>query len=102
LRDHRAVAVDEIRGVHAVVAFNKSVAELTDQYTVVLADVLALTPNAVLVRWSGSGLQDGGQFELPSYMAGRFGPHGAFDRCELFDDHALDEAWAAFDRLDRQ
>src|SRR5262249_61111108 len=66
-----------------------------------VADVLALRPDALLIRWTHAGTEriGGGRYERHFLMLWEFGADGLALRNELFDSDREDEALARFDEL---
>src|SRR5262249_14863894 len=73
----------------------------TAHQTTGVEDILALTPQACLVRWKVSGTDrvTGGAFETTYLMLAVFGPDGLMARQEWFAPGHEDEALARFDEL---
>ena len=101
LIDHRPATVGELRGSAAVTDWERTAVEAADRLSVQLADILALTENATLVRGETTGSVHEGSFEIRSLIAASFGPDGRFDRLEYFAEDQPAAAWAAFERMER-
>jgi class 3 adenylate cyclase/ketosteroid isomerase-like protein len=100
--DHRAGGLSTRRGRTDMVEFSRAFAEMMDEVELRFDDVLALTPEVLLMRERLLGRRDGGVVDVPTYIVIRFGPDGRAARSDQFDVDDLDAAWACFDRYDRR
>src|SRR5262249_38419029 len=101
--DHRTlIGLGSTRGaevfLHDVIG---SLLDLSEGVATPAADILALRPDALLLRWTTSGIQrsSGGAFERPHLLLSIFGPDGLVARFEQFDVDREVEALARFDEL---
>jgi SnoaL-like domain len=102
--DHRTAAIGAAHGTEAFQAWVGSLFEVADDIVTRAEDVLALRPDALLVRWINSGTQraGGGTFERHLLMLWVFGADGRVARLEQWDLEAADEALARCDELARE
>src|SRR5262249_60003994 len=79
----------------------RALPELTGEFTIRVADVRDLRPDALLVREIGIGRAStgGGVFERSFLFLQLFGTDGRLTRLELFDPDREAEALARFDEL---
>jgi hypothetical protein len=101
--DHRSIiGLGSTRGAAAVLHdVIGSLLDLTEGVATHVDDIVALRPDAHLLRWTTSGIQrsSGGVFERPYLLLSIFGSDGLVARFEQFDVGHEDEALARFDEL---
>jgi hypothetical protein len=99
--DHRILGMGSVRGAGTLLRVNRSLFELAYDITLSVDDVLALQPDALLVRQATAGTDraSGGAFEQVRLLLRVFGDDGLQTRIENFDADRLDEALARFDEL---
>src|SRR5262245_8638749 len=75
--------------------------EIADDMVMRADEVLALRPDALLLRRTHSGTYrtGGGAYERPFIHLMIFGPDGLETRCEYFDVDRADDALARFDEV---
>ena len=89
-----------LRGVEAVVGAVRALLELTADWTVRIDDILALRPDARVIRWTNLGTdRHGGAFERRLCQLFVFGGDGLVTRWEQFDAEQDTEALARFDEI---
>jgi hypothetical protein len=79
----------------------RALLELVENYTQRFDDIVALRPDALLVRWTNSGTlrATGGTYERRLLLLWVFGPDGLVTYMEQFDADRDAEALARFDEL---
>src|SRR5262249_18655338 len=99
--DHRMLGTWSARGAEAVRQHNRCLLEVADQVALREDDILALRPDAFLVRRShlGSDRASGGPYERLFLQLWVFGADGLATHIEYFDPDRDDEALARFDEL---
>ncbi len=99
--DHRTVGFASGSGADTLLLGFRSLFELADELTTRVEDVLRLEPDAVLLRWTVTGVDraTGGAFESEFLLLWVFGPDGRVGHDETFDAHRAAEAMARFDAL---
>jgi ketosteroid isomerase-like protein/tetratricopeptide (TPR) repeat protein len=99
--DHRTLGTWSGRGPDAMRQHLAALAELAENVSFDVADVLDLRPDAVLFRWShtGTARQGGGRYERPFLLLPVFGADGQLVRFEFFDEDRTGEALARCDEL---
>jgi hypothetical protein len=75
--------------------------EIADDFAVRVDDVIAASPDALLVRWTSAGTDraGGGRFEWPFLRLFRFGADGLLTRNDVFDVEREAEALERFAAL---
>ncbi|MGH3054004.1 MAG: hypothetical protein ACRDL7_03385, partial [Gaiellaceae bacterium] len=101
LVDRRLEGVGPMRGVENLERIFASASEVAEDLVDRCDDVLALEPNALLVRWNTTGRnrESGGVFEWPHLRLLILGNDGRFTCGELFGPDKEREALARFDEL---
>ncbi len=99
--DHRTVGFAAGRGADTLLRGFRSLLDLATDVTTRVDDVLRLEPDAVLLRWTVTGIDraSGGAFESEFLLLWVFGPDGRVVRDETFDANRATEAVARFDAL---
>jgi hypothetical protein len=99
--DGRLGGIGRMRGAHAYADWVRSLLDLADDVVACAVDVLALTPETILLRWVSSGRlrTGGGTFERLQLMLASFGDEGRVTYLEQFDAENEDTALARFDEL---
>ncbi|HVN84362.1 MAG TPA: nuclear transport factor 2 family protein [Candidatus Binatia bacterium] len=101
--DHRVLGLGSSIGPQMLFRSMAAAREVGDQLMSRPQDVLALTHDALLLRWlaSGVGRESGGAFEWAFLRLFIFDPDGRVARYELFDAEREGEAVARFEKLAR-
>jgi tetratricopeptide (TPR) repeat protein len=99
--DHRTLGLGSTRGAQRYLKGLRSLLEVAGDVTVRIDDILALHPDALLVRRTqfGTVRASGGAFERPYCWLVVFGIDGFATRTELFDTDREAEALARFDEV---
>ncbi|MGH7895064.1 MAG: nuclear transport factor 2 family protein, partial [Candidatus Binatia bacterium] len=99
--DHRTIGMESTRGAEAFLRGARSLHEVADDVANRVDDVLALRPDAGLVRATNFGRDraGGGAYERPFLALSVFGADGLLTRFEQFDADHDAEALARFDEL---
>ncbi len=99
--DHRMQGAGPLTGREAVLEWLRSLLEVAEDVGTRIDDVLALRPDALLLRWTDSGRErvGSGTYERRLLWLGLLGPDGLFKRVELFEDGREVEALSRFDEL---
>jgi hypothetical protein len=99
--DHRRLGFPSGRGADELLRSIGSLLEQTDEVVTRVDDVLALRPDAFLVRWTTSGVDRNsrGPFEWQFLRLCVFADDGLLVRAEQFDVDRADDALARFDAL---
>src|SRR5206468_9662234 len=99
--DHRTLGTWSARGAEAFLEHLRAVLGLADDTATRDDDVLALQPDALLVRRTqfGTARAGGGAYERLFLLLHVFGADGLVARLEFFDSDCEDEALARFDEL---
>jgi len=99
--DHRSGAMMAARGRDRAQRGLRAIVELSERFEVVIDDVLALAPHALLYHAINRGtLRDGGgDYERPHFVIVAVGEDGLVERGEWFGDDQADAALARFDAL---
>jgi len=99
--DHRRLGTWNARGSDAIVTQMGSLRAVADDVELRTLEVLALEPEALLLRRMHSGTErvGGGAYERPLLLLLAFGPDGRVVRAELFDDDAEAKALARFAQI---
>ena len=99
--DHKLVSGGATRGTQTQFRLMAATAEVGEQVASTCQDVLALTPDGLLLRWlvTGVGREGGGAFEWAFLRLFVFDRDGRVARYELFEDDREAEALARFDAL---
>jgi hypothetical protein len=99
--DSRTLGLPPAHGAEAVLHLLGTLLEVADDVTTRIDDVLALRPDALLLRWMNFGTDrtGGGAYERHFLWLGVSGPDGLLTRIELFDEDRDAEALARFDEL---
>jgi class 3 adenylate cyclase/ketosteroid isomerase-like protein len=102
--DRRTVGFGSVHGAEAVRESMRALLELVEDWTQRFDDILALRPDALLVRWTNSGTQrsGGGAYERRLVLLFVVGPDGRVTYIEQFDVDRDDEALARFDESARE
>src|SRR5262249_41755968 len=92
--DHRIVGFPSGRGATELLRTIGSLVEAADEAATCVEDILALRPDAFLVRWTTSGRDrlSGGAFEWQFLRLCVFGADGLLIRAEQFDLDRVDAA----------
>jgi class 3 adenylate cyclase/tetratricopeptide (TPR) repeat protein/ketosteroid isomerase-like protein len=99
--DHRIIAMESTQGAETFLRVLRSLHEVADEVANRVDDVLALRPDAGLLRVTNFGRDraGGGTYERPFLALSVFGPDGLLTRFEQFDVGHEAEALARFDEL---
>jgi ketosteroid isomerase-like protein len=99
--DHRRVGVGSLHGVDAFMGGIRALLDVADTIANRLDDVLGLSADAFLARWTNFGTDraGGGAFERPFLLLWVFGPDGLAIRGEQFDAECEAQALARLDEL---
>jgi ketosteroid isomerase-like protein/tetratricopeptide (TPR) repeat protein len=99
--DHRTLGFGSLQGREALLRAFRSLFESSADLAVRVEDVVALEPNALLVRWtiSGTDRAEGGAFERQFLLAWAFGGDGLVIRSEQFDAGREAEALGRIDAI---
>lgn len=99
--DHRTVGFTSGRGAGELLRGFGSLLELAADVATRVDEILALEPDALLLRWTTSGTDrtSGGAFESSFLLLWQFGADGLIARDETFDVDRVVEARARFDEL---
>jgi hypothetical protein len=99
--DHRRAGFGPGRGAESLLRALASAYQVAEEIGGRVDDVIAATPDALLVRWttSGTSCAGGGEFEWQFLRLFRFGAGGLLSRYELFEPEHQAEALARFDEL---
>ncbi|HVH16845.1 MAG TPA: nuclear transport factor 2 family protein, partial [Myxococcota bacterium] len=99
--DRRRMGIGAVRGADVFLRGARTLVETASDFGTRVDDVLALLPDAFLVRSTTYGVDraSGGAYERPLLVLGAFGPDGRASRIEWFDPEADAEAFARFDAL---
>jgi class 3 adenylate cyclase/tetratricopeptide (TPR) repeat protein len=99
--DHRVLGTWAARGPETILAHWRSLQEVADNVVMRMDDVLALQPDASLVRmtYAGTVRSSGGLFERTLLALSAVGTDGLVARLEMFDPGQEAEALARFDAL---
>src|SRR5205823_1745710 len=99
--DHRTLGTWSARGAEAFLEHLRALLGLADDAATRDDDVLALQPDALLVRRThfGTARAGGGAYERLFLLLHVFGADGLVTRLEFFDSDREDEALARFDEL---
>jgi class 3 adenylate cyclase/ketosteroid isomerase-like protein len=99
--DLRTVGPGTLRGADAVVESIGAMMQLSADDAARIEDVLALRPDALVVRWKnwGTDRSTGGTFERSLCQLWRFGADGRIAHWQQFELEQADEALARFDEL---
>jgi len=99
--DHRTAGVGTIHGAEAWLEANRALFALTKDASLRIDDVLAICPNANVVKLEQSGvLRDGGgQFERSFWVLTQYDDNGLIARIEQFNPDSEAEALARFDAV---
>ncbi len=97
--DHRTVGAGQGRGPELFLNAVRSLLELAPDAANRFDDILALRPDACLVRQTNFGTlrASGGAYERPYLSLSVAGPDGRLARFEMFEPDQIDAALAAFD-----
>jgi hypothetical protein len=99
--DHRVLGTWAAHGPEAILAHWRSLREVADNVVMRMDDVLALRPDASLVRMTyvGTVRSSGGLFERALLALTAIGADGLLARLEMFDPGQEAQALARFDAL---
>jgi len=99
--DHRPLNLGSARGRDAFLQWLRAFAELAESVVLRFDDILALQPDALLVRRTtlGTDRSSGGTFESEYLHFVRVGSDGLLTHTEWFDADSVAEALARFDEL---
>src|SRR5262249_31688162 len=99
--DNRHVSFESGRGAEVYLRSLQALIDVAEGSVSRVADILALRPDAVLVRWMNFGTAriGGGAFERQCLFLWVFGPDGLIRRLEFFEVDDEDRALARFDAL---
>src|SRR5262245_29754740 len=99
--DNRLVSFESGRGAEVYLASLQALIDVAEVSASRVDDILALRPDAVLVRWMnfGTARLGGGAFERLCLFLWVFGPDGLIRRLEFFEVDDEDRALARFDEL---
>jgi len=99
--DHRTLGTWSARGPSERLRHIRSLAEMVDDLTVHIDEVLAAGPSVLLVRRTHTGVDraHGGAVERELLVLDVYGPTGLTTRTELFDADHEDDAFARFDEI---
>jgi class 3 adenylate cyclase/tetratricopeptide (TPR) repeat protein len=99
--DPRNVGLGSVSGSEALVRGIRALFELSDDFRTCLDEILALRPDALLLRWKHTGTDraSGGPFERNLCHLWTFGADGRLARWEQTDDDRAGEALARFAAL---
>jgi class 3 adenylate cyclase len=99
--DHRPLGLPPLHGAEAFLGGLRSLLDLVEDTVARVDDVLALRPNAILVRWTnlGTARAGGGAYERNIVALRLFGADGLLTRYELFAPERVDEALARLEEL---
>ncbi len=99
--DRRTLGLPPAHGAESVLQLLGSTLDLADDVTNRIDDVIALRSDALLVRWTNTGIDraGGGAYERPFLWLGVFRADGLLTRIELFDADRANQALARFDVL---
>ena len=99
--DHRTLGLESAEGRDAVLRVLASVLEVSESVATRIDDVLALSVDALLARWTtfGTARAGGGAYERRLLWLGVVDAGGLVTRFELFDAGREAEALARFDEL---
>src|SRR5262249_3263964 len=99
--DHRHVSLESGRGADVYLRALQALLDVAEVSASRVDDVLALRPDAALVRYMhfGTARDGGGAFERQSLILWIFGPDGLLTRLEFFESDDDDRALARFDEL---
>jgi len=99
--DRRTLGLPSGRGMEAVLRGYQALYELSAGVVTRIDDVLDLRPDALLVRWTTSGIErsGGGAFENEFLLLWVFGSAGLMTHTERFDADRDAAALARFDEL---
>src|SRR5262245_59604475 len=99
--DNRLVSFESGRGAEVYLASLQALIDVAEVSASRVDDILALRPDAVLVRWMnfGTARLGGGPFERLHLFLWVFGPDGLIRRLEFFEGDDDERALARFDEL---
>jgi len=99
--DYRHVSFESGRGAEAYLRALQALIDVAEVSASRVDDILALRPDALLVRWMnfGTARLGGGPFERLHLFLWVFGPDGLLTRLEFFEGDDDDRALARFDAL---
>src|SRR5262249_40557585 len=99
--DHRVLGTWSAQGAEAVLRNWRSLLAIAADVTLRDDDILALRPNALVLRRThlGTDRASGGLYERPFLQLSVFGSDGLMERFEPFDVGDEDDALARFDEL---
>jgi class 3 adenylate cyclase/tetratricopeptide (TPR) repeat protein len=99
--DHRTLGTWSAHGTDALLEHFRSLLDLVDDAAMRAEDILALTSDAFLIRWTNAGTQrtGGGAYERQFLNIWVFGADGLGTRMELFDADRRVEALTRFDEI---
>jgi tetratricopeptide (TPR) repeat protein/ketosteroid isomerase-like protein len=99
--DHRSMGLGAQRGREALVEGFRALEQLSARFEMSIGDILALRPDALVVRWINRGTlrEGGGAYERVFLVLVVFGADGLVAHDEWFDPDRETEALARFDAL---
>jgi class 3 adenylate cyclase/ketosteroid isomerase-like protein len=99
--DHRPLSTWSLRGADAWIEHISALNEVADHIDMRADDVLAVTPSALLIRRTHSGIdhRGGGAYERTFVVLWAIDEGGRFTLAEWFDEEKTDDALARFDEL---
>ena len=99
--DHRPLGMEPLRGAEALARVHETQHELAEDLAIRIDEVVALEPDACLLRWTTTGRDraGGGTFERRLLMLRTFDADGLLARVEWFDPDRDAEALVRFDAL---
>src|SRR5262249_56680645 len=92
--DHRTLGTWSARGAQEMLQHLRSLRDLSDDVAARIDDILALRPEASLVRRTAFGIDraSGGAYDRPYIVLDVFGNDGLLTHMELFDSERVVEA----------
>ena len=99
--DHRPLGMGQMRGAERFARARRTQREVEEDLAVHVHEILALRPDAILMRWttSGTARDGGGAFERPLLMLWAYAEDGRLARSEWFEPGEEAAALARFDEL---
>ncbi len=99
--DHRPLGMELMRGADAIARVHQTQHEVAENLAIRIDEVLAIEPDACLLRWTTAGTDraGGGTFERRLLMLRTFGADGLLARIEWFEPDRDADALARFDAL---
>ena len=99
--DRRTLGFGAANGAEAVLRILRSTVEVSDAVATRIDDLLGLRADALLARWTISGIErvGGGAWKRSFFLLDVFGADGLVTRIECFDADRIADALTRFDEL---